>query len=346
MIASFPSPPQGVWHLGPVPIRAYALCIIVGILVACWWGDKRWIARGGKPGEIVDVAVWAVPFGLIGGRLYHLITDFSTYFGAHGRGLAAAFKIWDGGLGIWGAVALGAVGAWIGCRRKGISLAHFGDAIAPCILLAQAIGRLGNYFNQELYGAVTQLPWGLEIFERANRFGERGANVLDGRSDGVVLAVVQPTFLYEMVWNLLVVVALVLLDRRFDIRGGRLFALYVAGYCLGRFFIELMRDDHATHILGIRVNVFTAAIVFACAVAYFVIRKNPRREVSPDADAADAGAPADDSPVAEVPAADVSTAHAADPTEVDSAADSVSPEADSAAVPEATSTDTETDGGR
>ncbi|GAA4382519.1 hypothetical protein GCM10023147_00310 [Tsukamurella soli] len=274
MIASFPSPPQGVWHLGPLPIRAYALCIIVGIVVACWWGDRRWIARGGRPGDVVDVAVWAVPFGLVGGRLYHLCTDFTTYFGAHGRGFVAALKIWDGGLGIWGAVALGAVGAWIGCRQKGISLGDFGDAIAPCILLAQAIGRMGNYFNQELYGNLTRLPWGLEIFERVNAAGERGPSVLDGRSDGVLLSVVQPTFLYEMVWDLLIVIAVVVVDRRFRIRGGRLFALYVAGYCAGRFVVELLRDDHATHVFGIRINVFTAAIVFVCAVAYFVVRRN------------------------------------------------------------------------
>ncbi|WP_040769038.1 prolipoprotein diacylglyceryl transferase [Tsukamurella sp. 1534] len=274
ILASIPSPPQGVWHLGPVPIRAYALCIIIGIIVACWWGDRRWVARRGRSGQVIDVAVWAVPFGLIGGRLYHVMTDFSTYFGPNGRGIGAVFRIWDGGLGIWGAVALGGVGAWLGCRQMGIKIGPFGDAIAPAIIVAQAIGRLGNWFNQELYGAPTDLPWGLQIFERVNDVGQRGPDVLDGRSDGVVLAVVQPTFLYELVWNLLVAAFLVIVDRRFRIGHGRLFALYVAGYCLGRFFIELMRDDHATMILGVRINVFTAAIVFALAVAYFL--KAPR----------------------------------------------------------------------
>jgi prolipoprotein diacylglyceryl transferase len=170
-LAYLPSPPQGVWHLGPIPVRAYALFIIVGIIVALVIGDRRWEARGGERGVIYDIALWAVPFGLVGGRLYHVITDWRTYFGEGGAGLLGALRIWDGGLGIWGAVALGGVGAWIGCRRHGIPLAAFGDAIAPGIVLAQAIGRMGNYFNQELYGRDTTLPWGLEIFYRRDPSG-------------------------------------------------------------------------------------------------------------------------------------------------------------------------------
>ncbi|MFT4087456.1 MAG: prolipoprotein diacylglyceryl transferase [Gordonia sp. (in: high G+C Gram-positive bacteria)] len=286
LLAYIPSPSQGVWHLGPVPIRAYALCIIIGIIVAVWWGDRRWRARGGQPGEVLDVAIWAVPFGLVGGRLYHVMTDWQTYFGAGGKGFAGALRIWDGGLGIWGAVALGALGAWLGCRFYGIKLPPFGDAIAPAILLAQAIGRLGNYFNQELFGDHTTLPWGLEIFQRVDADGNVGCvaldaahcNLMDGSSNGVVLGVVQPTFLYEMIWNILVVIALVLIDRRFQIGHGRLFALYVAGYCLGRFGVELLRSDHATHILGIRINVFTAAIVFLAAALYVVMARKGREQ--------------------------------------------------------------------
>jgi prolipoprotein diacylglyceryl transferase len=274
-LAYIPSPPRGVWDLGPVPLRAYALFIIVGIIVAIWWGEKRWVARGGASGTVLDVAVWAVPFGLIGGRLYHVITDWTPYFGANGNP-ADALKIWEGGLGIWGAVLLGAVGAWIGCRRRGIPLPAFGDALAPPILLAQAIGRLGNYFNQELYGRETTVPWGLEIFERINANG--AVDQLNGVSTGVVEKVVHPTFLYELLWNLIVVGILVLVDRRFRIGHGRLFALYVAGYCLGRFFVELMRDDYATHIAGIRINSFTSAIVFAAAIAYFLFAKKGREE--------------------------------------------------------------------
>lgn len=273
LLAYIPSPPQGVWHVGPVALRAYALCIIVGIVVAIVWGDRRWVARGGEKGTVLDIAIWAVPFGLIGGRLYHVITDWSTYFGAGGHP-SDALKIWQGGLGIWGAVFLGGVGAWIGCRRRGIPLPALGDAIAPGIVLAQAIGRLGNWFNQELYGRETTVPWGLEIYERTDASGH--VDTLNGVSNGVVQQVVHPTFLYELVWNLLIVVLLVVVDRRFRIGHGRLFALYVAGYCAGRFWIELMRSDHATHILGIRVNSFTSAIVFACAVAYFVLAKKGR----------------------------------------------------------------------
>lgn len=278
VLAYIPSPPQGVWYLGPVPIRAYALFIIVGIVVAVWWGSRRWRARGGQPGEVVDVALWAVPFGLIGGRLYHVLTDWSTYFGAGGKGLGAVFRIWDGGLGIWGAVALGAVGAWLGARTMGIRLPPFGDAIAPAILLAQAIGRLGNYFNQELFGRPTTVPWGLEIYDRSDSSGVISYKLIDGVSTGNVYAVVHPTFLYELLWNVFFVVVLVLVDRRFRIGHGRLFALYVAGYCVGRFVVELMRDDYATHIFGVRVNVFTAAIVFLCAALYFVMAPKGREQ--------------------------------------------------------------------
>ncbi|MBT0565202.1 prolipoprotein diacylglyceryl transferase [Williamsia sp. CHRR-6] len=276
VLAYIPSPQQGVWHLGGFPIRAYALCIITGIIVAVWWGNKRWQARGGRDGEVLDIAIWAVPFGLLGGRLYHLATDWNTYFGDGPKSPIDAVKIWDGGLGIWGAVALGGVGAWIGARRAGIKLPPFGDAIAPPILLAQAIGRVGNYFNQELYGGPTSLPWGLKIYERSDSSGNVGPNLIDGVSTGRVVAIVQPTFLYELLWNLLIVVVLVVVDRRLRIGHGRLFALYVAGYCVGRFFIEMLRDDAATHIFGIRINLFTAALVFACAVAYVVLAPKGR----------------------------------------------------------------------
>ncbi len=273
MLAYIPSPPQGVWHLGPLPLRAYALCIIIGIVVAIWWGDKRWQARGGQPGTVLDVAMFAVPFGLIGGRLYHVATDWQKYFGA-GKNPIEALYIWQGGLGIWGAVFLGGVGAWIGCRMYRIPLPAFGDAIAPPILLAQAIGRLGNYFNQELYGRETDLPWGLEIYPRFDANGK--LDMMNGVSNGIAEKVVQPTFLYELLWNVLVVYLLVQIDKRYRIGHGRLFALYVAGYCVGRFVVELLRDDEATHIAGIRINNFTAALVFLAAIAYFVFATRGR----------------------------------------------------------------------
>ncbi|WP_435828027.1 prolipoprotein diacylglyceryl transferase [Nocardia asteroides] len=274
VLAYIPSPPQGVWHLGPFPLRAYALFIILGIVVAIWWGERRWQQRGGQPGAVLDVAMFAVPFGLIGGRLYHVATDWQKYFGP-GKHPIEALYIWQGGLGIWGAVFLGGIGAWIGCRVYKIPLPALGDAIAPAVLLAQAIGRLGNYFNQELYGRTTEVPWGLEIYERFDP--ETGArDMMNGVSTGQVLEVVHPTFLYELVWNVLVVIALVQIDKRFKIGHGRLFALYVAGYSFGRFFVELMRSDEATHILGIRINSFTSALVFLGAMAYFALATKGR----------------------------------------------------------------------
>ena len=279
VLAYFPSPGQGVWYLGPIPIRAYALCIIAGIIAALVIGDRRWVARGGERGIVYDVAMWAVPFGLIGGRLYHLATDWKTYFGPGGAGIGAAARIWEGGLGIWGAIFLGGVGAWIACRRRGIPLPAFGDAVAPGIVLAQAIGRLGNYFNQELYGRETTVPWGMEVFYRRDSSGVVDVHSLDGVSTGQVAAVVHPTFLYELLWNLLVFFFLLWADRKFRLGHGRLFALYVASYCVGRFWVELMRDDTATHIAGIRVNVFTATFVFIGAVVYMLLapkgRENP-----------------------------------------------------------------------
>ncbi|MFC3893299.1 prolipoprotein diacylglyceryl transferase [Lentzea rhizosphaerae] len=272
VLATIPSPDRGVWYLGPLPIRAYALCIIAGIIVAIWWGERRWVERGGIKGEVTDIAVWAVPFGLVGGRLYHVITDNQKYFGP-GKNPLAALEIWNGGLGIWGAIALGAVGAWIGCRRKGIPLPAMADALAPGIVVAQAIGRLGNYFNQELYGGDTTLPWGLEIYRRVTPEGREDA--LAGVAiDHTPIQVVHPTFLYELLWNLGVALLIVWADRRFRLGHGRVFALYVAGYTAGRFWIELMRTDEATLIFGTRVNVFVSALVFLGAVAYFVIARS------------------------------------------------------------------------
>ncbi|ANN99497.1 prolipoprotein diacylglyceryl transferase [Mycobacteroides abscessus] len=277
-LAYIPSPPQGVWHLGPIPIRAYALCIIAGIVAALIIGDRRWEQRGGERGVIYDIALWAVPFGLVGGRLYHVMTDWQTYFGAHGKGIGKAIAVWEGGLGIWGAVALGGVGAWIACRRRGIPLPAFADAIAPGIVLAQAIGRLGNYFNQELTGGPTTLPWGLELFYRRSADGTVDVLNLNGVSTGEVAQVVHPTFLYELLWNILVFVLLIVVDRRFKIGHGRLFAMYVAAYCVGRFCVELMRVDPATQFGGIRVNSFTSTLVFVGAVAYILLAPKGRED--------------------------------------------------------------------
>ncbi|KAB2342738.1 prolipoprotein diacylglyceryl transferase [Actinomadura rudentiformis] len=262
-VAYIPSPSEGVWHLGPIPIRAYALMIIIGIVVAVWLGERRWAAKGGAPGVIIDVAVWAVPFGLVGGRLYHVITDYQRYFG-DGRNPVDALKIWEGGLGIWGAVVLGAVGALIGCRRHGVSVLALGDAIAPGVALGQAIGRWGNWWNQELYGRPLDTWWALKI-----DYGNR-PKLPDGSVDPKYadIGTYHPTFLYESLWCVGVAILVIWAGRRFDLTHGRSFALYVAGYTVGRFWIEWLRIDDAHEILGLRLNDWTSLIVFLGAVGY------------------------------------------------------------------------------
>ncbi|MGY1594610.1 prolipoprotein diacylglyceryl transferase [Geodermatophilus sp. SYSU D00708] len=272
-LAAIPSPTQGVWELGPLPIRAYALCIIAGIVAAVWLTDRRWRARGGAEGDVLDIAVWAVPFGIVGGRLYHVITSPRAYFGEGGDPVRA-FAIWEGGLGIWGAIALGGVGAWIACRRKGIPLPAFADALAPGLLVAQAIGRLGNWFNNELYGGPTDLPWALTIYEWD---GTQAVVGPDGQP--VVLGTFHPTFLYELLWNLAAAGLVIWADRRFRLGHGRAFALYVASYCAGRLWVEMLRSDPAEHFFGVRLNVFTAVVVGLLAVAYLVWQRGRPREV-------------------------------------------------------------------
>jgi prolipoprotein diacylglyceryl transferase len=268
---AIPSPSTGVWHLGPVPIRAYALCIIVGILAAIWISDRRWLARGGAPNEIADLAIWAVPFGLVGGRLYHVLTDWELYFG-EGRNPVTALYVWRGGLGVWGSIAMGALGVLVGARLKGIRVLPVIDAMAPGVLVAQALGRWGNWFNQELFGRPTDLPWGLEI-----DVAHRPAGYLDE-------ATFHPTFLYESLWCLAAAVLLVWADRRWRLGHGRVFALYVMAYTLGRGWIEMLRIDDVQldDVLGLRWNVWTSIILFVLAAAYFVwsAKARPGRETS------------------------------------------------------------------
>ena len=267
--AFIPSPSQSVWQLGPVPLRAYAFFIIVGIFVAVWLGNKRWIARGGLDGQVADIAMWAVPFGIIGGRLYHVATDWELYFSEGGKGFLGALRIWEGGLGIWGALALGGVGAWIGAKRLGVPFAPFADSIAPGIAFAQAIGRLGNWFNQELFGRPTTLPWGLEIAteNRPTEFTQ--------------FETFHPTFLYEALACIAIGFFIMWADKRYVMGHGRVFALYAALYCAARGLIETMRIDDARHILGLRFNVWTALVIGALALLYLVrsSEKNPGREL-------------------------------------------------------------------
>lgn len=274
--ASIPSPTVSVIRLGPLPIHLYALCIVAGILFAVWLTDRRWRERGGAAQQVGDVAGWAVLFGIVGGRLYHVITDPELYF-ASGRHPIDAVKIWDGGLGIWGAVALGALGAYIGCRRHKLNFAAFADAAAPGILIAQALGRWGNWFNNELYGRATTLPWKLQIHQLDVVNGKAAR---DASGHAIVLGYYQPTFLYEMLWNLAVAAVLLLADRRRLLGRGQVFALYVMGYTLGRFWVEALRDDHANHILGMRVNSWVAILVFLAALAFFLVHRSSPRSVA------------------------------------------------------------------
>lgn len=270
--AAIPAPAWSGFELGPLRIHAYALCILLGIVAALWLTDRRWKRRGGPEGSIWDIAIWAIPFGIIGGRLYHVFSSPEAYFGPgfDGTGdLSLIPQIWLGGLGIWGAVVLGVLGAWIGCRRAGVKISAFVDAAAPGILLAQAIGRWGNYFNQELFGGPTTLPWGLSVAPEY---------VPAGFSPDTLF---HPTFLYECVWNLLGVAALLLLDRKFRLRSGRLFLLYAMIYTAGRVWIEMLRIDTAEQItfFGVtaRLNVWTSIVVFVAALILFLVLTYSRR---------------------------------------------------------------------
>jgi prolipoprotein diacylglyceryl transferase len=256
VLAAIPSPHTGVWHLGPLPVRGYALCILAGIVAATLITDQRLRRRGVPPWAVLDIGIWAVPAGIIGARLYHVATDPELYF-TPGRHPLDALKIWTGGLGIWGAVLGGAAGAWIGCRRTGIGLSTLADAAAPALPVAQAIGRLGNYLNQELFGAPTNLPWGLAIDPAHRPAGYAGFPTF------------HPTFAYELLWDLGVAVLVLVVDRRRRLRHGRAFALYVMAYVVGRFWIEHLRIDTANHFLGLRLNDWTCLIVFAAAAGYF-----------------------------------------------------------------------------
>jgi prolipoprotein diacylglyceryl transferase len=274
--------------------------ILVGIVVAVWITQRRLNQRGGVPGQALDVAVWAVPFGIIGGRLYHVISSPQAYFGQGGHPIDA-LKIWHGGLGIWGAVALGIVGAWIGCRRHGVRLLDYADAAAPGIVLAQAIGRWGNYFNNELFGTKTDLPWGLQIHCWDQDAG-KAITCRGGTTN--ILGIFQPTFLYESLWCVLIALALVLVDRRFSLARGQIFALYGMLYTIGRGLIEMLRTDQANYVLGLRLNVWTSVIVFAgSAFAFWLFGARAKGadqqgngSPGPATGEPDAGEPASDKP--------------------------------------------------
>ncbi len=281
ILLSIPSPSDNALELGPFQLRAYGLAIALGVLAAVWIARRRWAARGGDPDDISRLALWAVLAGLIGARLYHVITDHDRF---EGRWLHA-FAVWEGGLGIPGGLIAGVgVGAYI-AHRRGLPVAELLDVVAPAVPVAQAIGRLGNWFNQELFGRPTDLPWGLEIDA-----DHRPAGYLD-------VATFHPTFLYEAMWNLALAGLLVWWERRRPGgRPGRLFALYVAGYALGRAWVEALRIDPATRLFDVRWNIWMSVIAFVAAAGWLVVDAR-RRAAEPGVGAAvSAGDPGDPRP--------------------------------------------------
>jgi phosphatidylglycerol---prolipoprotein diacylglyceryl transferase len=275
-LAVIPSPSGKAIEIGPLDLRAYGIVIGLGAVVAVWIAQRRWSARGGDPDDISSIAVWAIPAGLVGARLYHVATDYQRF---QGRWLEA-FAVWEGGLGIPGGIVAGVLVGVVVARRRQLPAAALLDVVAPALPVAQAIGRLGNWFNQELFGRPTDLPWALRIDE-----AHRPAGLED-------VALYHPTFLYEALWNLALAALLLWIGRRWDPRPGQLFAGYVAGYAAGRFWVEALRIDPATEILGTRVNLWVSGFVFVVAAAILAVRA--RSESSERSTPTMGGMPADD----------------------------------------------------
>ncbi len=259
--ASIPSPSISFIDLGPFRIHFYALCILLGIVLAVWMTSARLTSRGGKPGSVLDIVLWAVPLGIIGARAYHVLTHANDYF-YPGADLLRTFYIWEGGNAIFGSLIGGAIGVYIGCRQTGIRFWAFADAVAPAMLVAQATGRLGNWFNNELFGLPTTLPWGLEI-------SSDNAAFPIGLPAGTLF---HPTFLYEIIWNLLGVIVILALERRFNLRWGRAFAVYIIWYGIGRSWLESIRVDPSETFLGVRSNIWASWLAIAVGIAILLIQ--------------------------------------------------------------------------
>ena len=266
-LAYIPSPHTGVVHLGPLQLHMYGLTLLVAILACIYLTGRRWTAMGGEWDLVTRVAVWGVGFGVVGARLYHDITSWNEVPSPKWQGI---FEVWKGGLGVWGGIFLGTVVGAIVVKRSGADVAKFADAAAPGLLLAQGIGRIGNWWNQELYGKPTTLPWGLKI--------DIAHLPADPKYAG--FTTFHPTFLYELIWDLVGVVLLIYIGKRFRIRPPGLFALYVAGYSLARIGEELLRVDPAHHIFGLRLNFFVAIALLIVGVVWFI--RVQRRPGEPD----------------------------------------------------------------
>jgi prolipoprotein diacylglyceryl transferase len=273
LLTSIPSPDISFFSIGPLRIHYYALFILAGIVAAVWLTSRRLTARGGEPGIVLDITLWTVPLGIVGGRFYHVITHPTDYFYA-GADLWKTLYVWEGGLAIFGAVLFGAVGAYIACHRAGLRLLSFADALAPGMLIAQAMGRLGNYFNHELFGAPTTLPWGLQIESTNPAFPI-------GLPAGTLF---QPLFLYEMIWNLVGVAIILLAERQFNLRRGRTIGLYLIWYGVGRTWLEALRlDPTEFQVLGLKINMITAMALALLGLILIIVqqRRHPGPEESP-----------------------------------------------------------------
>jgi prolipoprotein diacylglyceryl transferase len=259
------------WFAFDLNIHAYAICILVGIVAAGLLTNRRLKQRGAEPGVVLDIVIWAIPLGIVGARVFHVLTHPNDYF--NGQELWHVFAVWEGGIAIFGSLIGGAIGAWIGCRFAGVRFWTFADAVAPALLLAQAFGRLGNWFNHELFGLPTNLPWGLEI-ESSN------AAFPPGLPEGTLF---HPTFLYEIIWNLVGFALILVVERKLRLQWGKVLGLYLVWYGLGRTVFESIRIDPSEIFLGLRVNVWAAigAIVLGIVIIAVQRRRHPGLEPSP-----------------------------------------------------------------
>jgi len=265
MALHIPSPTVSGFHVGPAFIHVYGLMYVIGITLAILITRRRWEAKGGDPNLVADVAIWAVPAGIIGARIYFDITTPGD-IPPHWWGV---FAVWSGGLGVWGGIAAGAAAGIWRVRRAGANVPVFMDAVAPALLVAQGLGRIGNYFNQELFGKPTHLPWGLEIS-------------LAHRPPGyTAFSTFQPTFLYELIFDLALAAALVWLGHHRNIRPPGLFALYVLGYSAFRIFEETLRIDSSEHFLGLRLNFYIATILAIIGLVWFIVSQRRKGDMTP-----------------------------------------------------------------
>src|SRR5215472_2219746 len=262
-VAYLPTPASAVWHLGAIPVRTYALCMVAGVVVGLWLTGRRYRKAGYRPRVILDMAAIAVPVGLVGARIYALLTNSDRYFGP-GRDWTDALRVWDGGMGVAGAVAAGALAAWVYCRRTGIEIGPVALAAVPALAVAQAISVWGNWFSQQLYGRPSGLPWAVAIAPQHRVSGFQS------------FATFQPLFLYESLFDVVIAVGLAVAIRRYVLSGGQAFALYAASWAVGSAAIESLRIDYSSRMFGLRTNMIAMTIVFLLACSYLIALRRQR----------------------------------------------------------------------